>query len=65
MSERMKDQLVTDALKMALFRRKVRTNLLLHSDRGSQYASDNMQKLLRNNNITCSMSPVAVRTVVA
>lgn len=56
MSDRMKDQLVTGALKMALFRRKVRSNLLLHSDRGSQYASDNMQKLLRHNNIICSMS---------
>ena len=56
MSDRMKDQLVTDALKMALFRRKVRSNLLLHSDRGSQYASDNMQQLLRQNNIMCSMS---------
>jgi transposase InsO family protein len=56
MSDRMKDQLVTDALKMALFRRKVRSNLLLHSDRGSQYASDNMQQLLRQTNITCSMS---------
>lgn len=56
MSDRMKDQLVTDALKMALFRRKVRSNLLLHSDRGSQYASDNMQKLLSQNNIMCSMS---------
>jgi transposase InsO family protein len=56
MSDRMKDQLVTDALKMALFRRKVRSDLLLHSDRGSQYASDNMQQLLRQNNILCSMS---------
>ena len=56
MSERMKDQLVTDALRMALFRRKVNSELLLHSDRGSQYASHNMQQLLRQNNITCSMS---------
>ena len=56
MDERMKDQLVTDALRMALFRRKVTSELLLHSDRGSQYASHNMQRLLRRNNITCSMS---------
>ncbi len=56
MSDRMTDSIVTDALKMALFRRKVRTDLLLHSDRGSQYASDNMQQLLRNNKIECSMS---------
>lgn len=56
MSHRMKESLVIDALKMALFRRKVSSNLLLHSDRGSQYASDNFQQLLRDNNIECSMS---------
>lgn len=56
MSDRMKEKLVIDALQMALFRRKVRSNLLLHSDRGSQYASDNMQQLLRSNRISCSMS---------
>lgn len=56
MSHRMQELLVMDALKMALFRRKVKSNLLLHSDRGSQYASDNFQKLLRENNISCSMS---------
>ncbi len=56
MSHRMQELLVIDALKMALFRRKIKSNLLLHSDRGSQYASDNFQKLLRENNISCSMS---------
>ena len=43
-------------LKMALFRRKVDGNLLLHSDRGSQYASDNFQQLLNDHGIECSMS---------
>lgn len=56
MSNRLKETLVIDALKMALFRRKIHTNLLLHSDRGSQYAADDFQQLLRNNNIKCSMS---------
>jgi transposase InsO family protein len=57
MSHRMLDTLVTDALKMALFRRKVRAgDLLIHSDRGSQYAGDNFQKLLGMHGITCSMS---------
>jgi putative transposase len=41
---------------MDLYSRKVRSDLLLHSDRGSQYASYNMQQLLRNNKIECSMS---------
>jgi transposase InsO family protein len=56
MSNRMQEALVIDALKMALFRRKIKSSLLLHSDRGSQYASDNFQKILRENNIICSMS---------
>jgi transposase InsO family protein len=56
MSHRMKESLVIDALKMALFRRKISSKLLLHSDRGSQYASDNFQQLLRDNRIECSMS---------
>lgn len=56
MSSRMKESLVVDALKMALFKRKISSNLLLHSDRGSQYASDTVQQLLVNNNIKCSMS---------
>lgn len=56
MSHRMKDTIVIDALKMALFRRKISSNVLLHSDRGSQYASDKFQELLKENNIQCSMS---------
>lgn len=56
MSDRMKESLVVNALKMAVFRRKIRSNALLHSDRGSQYASDSFQQLLRDNRITCSMS---------
>lgn len=56
MSHRLKESIVLDALRMALFRRKISSKLLLHSDRGSQYASDNFQQLLRENGIECSMS---------
>jgi putative transposase len=56
MDSRMTDTLVTNALKMALFRRKIASGLLLHSDRGVQYASRNYQSLLKENNIVCSMS---------
>ena len=56
MSSRMQESLVIDALQMALFRRKIKLGLLLHSDRGSQYASDNYQRLLIKNTIQCSMS---------
>lgn len=56
MSDRMQETLVMDALKMALFRRKVSSYLMLHSDRGSQYASHNFQRLLHAHGIECSMS---------
>ncbi len=56
MSSRMQDELVMKALHMALFKRKINASLLLHSDRGSQYASENYQKILRGYKIDCSMS---------
>jgi putative transposase len=56
MSHRLKESLVINALNMALLRRKVDGNLLLHSDRGSQYASDNFQQVLNDHGILCSMS---------
>lgn len=56
LSDRMQEKLVIDALHMALFKRKINSSLLIHSDRGSQYASTNYQKLLKMYNIDCSMS---------
>lgn len=56
MDKRMTDELVINALKMALFKRKIVSGLLLHSDRGTQYASHDYQTLLKNHGITCSMS---------
>jgi putative transposase len=56
MDKRMKSTLVTDALKMALMRRKVRNPLLLHSDQGSQYAAADYRTMLANNGIVSSMS---------
>jgi len=57
MSDRITQQLVIDAMRMALGRRRDRDGELLHhSDRGSQYASVAFQELLREENITCSMS---------
>jgi len=46
MHRRMKTALVTDALNMALMRRKVRSPLLLHSDQGSQYAASDYRAIL-------------------
>lgn len=56
MHKRLKTKLVTDALKMALMRRKIRSSLLLHSDQGSQYAAADYRALLVDNGIECSMS---------
>jgi len=53
---RIQESLTIRALKMALFRRKIKSPLLLHSDRGGQYAAKNYQSILSNNGITCSMS---------
>jgi transposase InsO family protein len=55
-SSRMTRQLTIDALQMALGRRNPEKGLLHHSDRGSQYASADYQKILKERGITCSMS---------
>ena len=49
-------QLVMDALLMALWRRKPRSGLIFHSDRGSQYCSHDFQNMLRQYQIESSMS---------
>ena len=56
MDKHMTEELVLNALRMALFRRKITDGLLLHSDRGSQYASISYQHLLKQHKIVCSMS---------
>jgi putative transposase len=56
MNARMTQQLVIDALQMALRQRQPVGPLIHHSDRGSQYTSHAFQKLLADNAITPSMS---------
>lgn len=56
MNSSMTAQLVTDALLMALWRRGKPQQLLHHSDQGSQYQSEQFQRLLTDQGITCSMS---------
>lgn len=55
MSKHIDAQLVKDALAMAVEQRGTPKSLLLHSDRGSQYCSDDYQNMLTDT-ITCSMS---------
>jgi len=56
MNERMTRQLVVDALRMAWFRRKPAAGLIFHSDRGSQYASEDFQRELTAFGMKGSMS---------
>ena len=54
----MQRKLVIDALEMAWFQRNPdkKTELIFHSDRGSQYASDDFREVLQGHGITPSMS---------
>jgi transposase InsO family protein len=58
MDATMTSRLVVDALEMAVQRRLPGTELVAHSDRGSQYASEHYQQLLGKHGIECSMSGV-------
>jgi transposase InsO family protein len=56
MSERMTRSLVMDAFMLAVKRRNPPPGLIHHSDRGSQYASGDFQKVLAQYGAICSMS---------
>ena len=56
MSPAMPAELVCQALCMAIGQRQPMAGLMLHSDRGSQYASHAYQALLHQHGIICSMS---------
>jgi putative transposase len=56
MSRNIDAQLVRDALMMALWRRKFPQGVIVHSDRGSQYASHAFRNLLKTYSLTQSMS---------
>jgi len=56
MSESLERALVIDALKMAYRRRRPGEGLIHHSDRGSQYASEDYRKLLESYGMQASMS---------
>lgn len=56
MSSRNNRQLVCDALTMALWRRKRPKNVIVHSDQGSTYASNDYLSLLKQYQLIPSMS---------
>ena len=55
-SETMTETLVTEAVSKAIRLRKPESGLVLHSDRGSQYASLKLRNMLKENDILQSMS---------
>jgi putative transposase len=56
MADHLRARLCTDALDMAIGRRRPGEGLLHHSDRGVQYACGDYRELLRSHGIACSMS---------
>ena len=56
MAPSMPAKLVCDALQMAITHRRPAPGLIVHSDRGSQYASELYQDLLKQHGFVCSMS---------
>ena len=58
MSVRQDRALVMQAVLMALWQRDADTAVILHSDRGTQFTSDEYQQFLVAHNLVCSMSGV-------
>ena len=56
MKSRMTADLAVDALLMAVWRRKPKQSVLVHSDQGSQFTGGEWQDFLKAHNLSCSMS---------
>jgi putative transposase len=56
MSDRNDTKLVCDALMMAHWRQGKVKDVIVHSDQGSTYASNEYRRLLKEHNMQCSMS---------
>lgn len=56
MGSRMTSRLVCDALQMAVWQRRPKPGLIVHSDRGSQYASRSYRRLMKAHGFEGSMS---------
>jgi len=56
MDKNMGRHIAMNALAMAVAARKPSNGLIIHSDRGAQYVSDDYQHMLKENGIRCSMS---------
>jgi len=58
MHHRQDRQMVIRAVEMAVWQRQSNCDVVLHSDRGSQFRSNDYQRFLKQNSLTCSMSAV-------
>lgn len=56
MKENQARDIVLDALMMAFWRRKPKSEVVIHSGQGSQYGSDGWHRFLRDHNMKASMS---------
>ena len=56
MQPKMHVDLVLSSLLMAVWRRKPKNRVIIHSDQGSQYTSSDWQAFLKSHNLVCSMS---------
>ena len=56
MGPRMQTSLVLDVLTMAVWRRKPKDSVIIHSDQGIQFGSDEFNRWCRNNRLSPSMS---------
>jgi len=56
MQARIHADLVLKALLMAVWRRKPKPGLIVHSDQGSQYTGHEWQKFIKDHELICSMS---------
>ncbi len=58
MHHRQDRQMVIRAVEMAVWQRQESFDVILHSDRGSQFRSTDYQRFLKENSLVCSMSAV-------
>ncbi len=56
MQARMETRLILDALTMAVWRRKPKNSVIIHSDQGSQFGSDAFNRWCKDNDLSSSMS---------
>lgn len=60
LADHMRTELVTDALRMAITHRQPSAGVIFHSDRGTQYTSNEFDQFCTNHNITRSLGRTGI-----